>query len=137
LFSLDAVARTRIIAVLLVALLPACSRTLRIPVPNGTPLQLVTWHYNPTTKLTEPKKVLLQPDTPEYRQLQDWITRNQEGWHQSLAPSTDGGVFIHSDDLPLHLQFEDDMVSVFTEKGDFHKDVREDEYAFLKPIVGI
>jgi hypothetical protein len=118
-------------------LLPACSRTVQIPLPNGSPLQLVTWHYNATTKLTEPKKVLLQPETPEYRQLQEWITRNQKGWHQSLAPSTDGGIFVHSEDSHLHLQFEGDMVSVFTDHGDFHKNVPEHEYAFLKPLVGI
>jgi hypothetical protein len=126
-----------IATLLLLGLLPACSRAVHIPVPTGSPLELVTWHHNAPTGLEEPKKVLLQPDTAEYRQLQDWITRNQKGWYQSFAPSTDGGVFIHSDDLHLHLQFEGNMVSVFTDKGDFHKDVQEEEYAFLKPLVGI
>ena len=127
----------RFFSLAVVLLLSACSHTVQIPVPSSSPLELVTWHHNDATGLEEPAKVLLQSSAPQYRQLQDWIRRNQTGWSRSLAPSTDRGVFVHSDALHLHLQFEDTTVSVFTDKGDFHKDIRKEEYAFLKPLVGI
>src|SRR3954470_22726309 len=109
-------ARSWIIVLLLALLMPACgTRTLRIPVPDGTPLKLVTWHYNPSNGFTEPNEVLLRSSAPEYKRLQEWIAQNQAGWEPSLAPPPSTGIFVHSSDL--HMQFDGKIASVFTETG--------------------
>ena len=94
-------------------------------------MHVVTWRHNGV--IAEPKEVVIQADAPEYSQLQDWIRHNQSGWDQSYATSTDNGIFVHSGDL--HLQFEGKWASVFTGHGDFHKEVRREDYAFLRRLV--
>lgn len=126
--------RFRVVALLLLTVFPACSRTVHIPAPAGNPVTVVVWHHNAGAGVEEPKEILLQPYTPEYQRLQDWITHNQKGWYPSFAPTGSGGIYIHCGDL--HMQFDGQTVSVFTGKGHFHKDVREDDYAFLKLAVG-
>jgi hypothetical protein len=125
----------RAVAILLIALLSACSRTVNISLPPGVPVRLVTLHYNPTNGMTEPKEVLLQPDSADYRRLQEWIAKNQKGWSQSYATNPSSGVFVHSGDV--HLQFTDGVAFVFPEKGQFQKDVRHEDYAFLEAAAGI
>jgi hypothetical protein len=82
-----------------------------------------------------PKEVLLQSNSPEYRQLREWVAQNQKGWFQSLATNPSQGVFVYWGDL--HLQFVDDLVFVFTKNGQFQKEIREQDYTFLTKAAGI
>jgi hypothetical protein len=125
----------RVLGFGLVAFLCACSRTLHLELPNGTPIQLVTDHENPGTTMVESKEVLLPPDTAEYRRLQEWLARNQTGWSQSLATNPGGGIVVHAGKLSL--QFVGTAVFTWTDKGQFQKDIREEDYAFLKKPAGI
>jgi hypothetical protein len=82
-----------------------------------------------------PKEVILRPDSAEYRDLKDWLAKNRSGWGQSLATNPSQGVFVHCGDL--HLQFVDNLVFVFTKNGQFQKQIREEDYAFLKKAGGL
>ena len=113
----------------------ACSRTLHLEIPSGMPVQLVTFHENPGTTVVESKEVSLPPDAPEYRRLQEWLARNQRGWSQSLATNPAGGIVVHAGNLSL--QFVDGAVFTWTDKGQFQKNIREEDYAFLKKPAGI
>ena len=84
---------------------------------------------------TAPKEVSLQSDAPEYHRLRDWVTHNQDGWYQSIAAGPIAGVVVHCGDL--HLQFVDTTVFAFTPKGHFQKEIREEDYSFLKKGAGI
>jgi hypothetical protein len=79
--------------------------------------------------------VSLQPTNPNYRRLQEWISRNHDGW-SPIQESTTDGVFVY---LPDHqqLQFVGTQVILYTAKGTFAKKVREEDYAFLKAALGI
>jgi hypothetical protein len=119
----------RIVGIVLLAALSACSRTLHLPVPAGAPVRLVTFTFKSTGETdAERKEVLLQPDAAEYRRLQEWVAHNQSGWSQSFATPF-GGIVVNCGDL--HLQFIQTMVVAFTAKGEFQKDIREEDYAFL------
>jgi hypothetical protein len=94
----------------------------------------VTFIEKPGTSIVDSKEVSLQPTAPEYRQLQEWVTRNQKGWWPSYAASPAGGIVVHTGDL--HLQFITTTVFAFTAQGHFQKEIREEDYAFLKKVAG-
>jgi hypothetical protein len=119
----------------LLAFLCSCSRTLHLELPPGTPVSLETDVTTPGSNVVETRQVLLQPDAASYRRLQDWLAHNQGGWSQSLATNPSGGIRAHAGDL--HLQFVGTAVFTWTDKGQFQKDVREEDYAFLKKPAGI
>ena len=123
------------IPLLLVAALPGCSRTLHIELPSGSPVHLQTDENKPGNSIVETRDVLLQPDTPSYKRLQEWLVHNQEGWSQSMATNPGGGIRVHAGDL--HLQFVGGAVFTWTDKGQFQKEIREEDYAFLKKPAGI
>jgi hypothetical protein len=124
----------RAVSIFVLLWFSACSRTLNLPLPDGTPLRLVTYTIQPDTEAA-PKEVSLQSDAYEYHRLKDWVAHNQDGWHQSFAASPIAGVVVHCGDL--HLQFVDTTVFAFTPKGHFQKEIREDDYSFLKKAAGI
>ena len=118
----------------LVAFLCACSRTLHLELSNGIPVKLITSYEDSETGIVRSREVLLQPDTSEYRLLQQWLTRNQHGWSQSIATNPNGGIIVHAGDLSL--QFVDDAVFTWSDKGQFQKRIPEEDYAFLKKPAG-
>jgi hypothetical protein len=125
----------RVLGILLMALSSACSHTLHLALPSTASVQLVIWIENPATPEAKPKKTLLPPSAPEYRRLQEWLAHNQSGWSQSYATNPSGGVLVHAGDL--HLQFINTTVFAFTAGGQYQKEIREEDYAFLKAKVGI
>jgi hypothetical protein len=125
----------QVLALALVAVLPGCNRTLHLEVPTGTPVHLVTDLPIRSDGLTPDKDVLLQTDAPGYKGLQEWIAHNQGGWSQSLATNPGGGVRVHAGSL--HLQFVDGVVFTWISEGQFQKDIKEEDYAFLKKAAGI
>lgn len=134
--SLDAMSRLsiRVVALFLFTVLPGCNRTLHLQIPSGTPVKLVTFHEDPGTTIVELQEVLLQPDIIEYRLLQQWLRQNQHGWSQSLATNPGGGIVVRAGDLSL--QFVGGAVFTWTDKGQFQKKIREDDYVFLKKAAG-
>jgi len=112
----------------------ACSHTLHLEIPSGTPVELELITFDGTT-VVESQDVTLQPDAPEYRRLQEWLARNQRGWSQSLATNPAGGVVVHAGKLSL--QFVDGTVFTWTDKGQFQKAIRAEDHAFLKKPIGI
>jgi len=125
----------RVLGVALLIAFSACNRTLHLEIPSGTPIQLVTFHENPGTTVVSSNEVALQPDAPEYRRLQEWLARNQRGWSQSLATNPAAGIVVHAGKLSL--QFVNGAVFTWTDKGQFQKEIREEDYAFLKNPAGI
>jgi hypothetical protein len=123
------------IPLLLVAALSGCSRTLHLELPSGSPVHLQTDENKPGSSIVDTRDVLLQPDTPSYNRLQEWLAHNQDGWSQSLATNPAGGIVVHAG--KLHLQFVGGAVFTWTDKGQFQKEIREEDYAFLKKPAGI
>lgn len=124
-----------ILAVLLVALLSACTRTLNLALLDDVSVQLVVFNWKPGARKTESKEMTLSPNAPEYRRLQEWFAQNQACWSQAYAINPTGGVFVHAGDL--HLQFIGTTVFLFGAKGQFQKKIREEDYAFLKSAAGM
>ena len=126
----------RVLSVAILMSLSGCSlsHTLHLEIPNGTPVELELITFDGTT-VVESKDVTLQPDAPEYRRLQEWLARNQRGWSQSLATNPAGGIVVRAGKLSL--QFVDGTVFTWTDKGQFNKAIRAEDYAFLKKPVGI
>jgi hypothetical protein len=86
--------------------------------------------------LLQKKTVLLRPDAPEYRRLDEWIAANRKGWRKfPLEKGPSDGIFITSGDLRFHFRLRG--VTLSTKTGTFYKEIAEHEYAFLKPLVGI
>jgi hypothetical protein len=83
----------------------------------------------------ESKEVVLQPDTADYRRLQAWIAGNQKGWSPSWTTNPAGGVLVYAGDL--RLQFVDTAVFALTKRGQFQKEIKEHDYAFLRRAAGI
>ncbi len=133
--SSDDMNRIALTAVLLVAVLSACTRTIPLALPDNVSVQLVVFVDRPGTTKPEAKEVPLPPNSPEYRRLQEWFTRNQTGWSQAYATRPTGGVFVHAGEL--HLQFVESTVLLFGPKGQFQKKTREEDYAFLRSVAGI
>ena len=125
----------RVLALALLAVLPGCNHTLNLEVPTGTPVHLVTDQPIRSDDVMPDKEVLLQPDTAEYRHLQQWLAHNQTGWSQSLATNPSGGIVVHAGKLSL--QFVGTAVFTWTDKGQFQKNIRKEDYAFLKKPAGI
>src|SRR5262249_55902687 len=127
----------RALSVALLTSVSACSRTLHLEIPSGTPveLELIIFHENPGGTVVESKEVALQPDAPEYRRLQEWLEGNQRGWWQPLATTPGGGIVVRAGKLSL--QFVDGTVFTWTDKGGFQKAIRAEDYAFLKKPAGI
>ena len=125
----------RFVALFALAFLPGCNRTLHLELPSDTPVRLVTDLPIRSDGVTPDKEVLLQPEAPEYKRLQEWVAHNQNGWSQSFAASPGGGIRVHSGNL--HLHFVDGAVFTWTDKGAFQKEIREEDYAFLKKLAGI
>lgn len=118
--------------------LAACefSRSLDIRLPQDAPAELSIWQEDPVTKLMQKKTVLLRSDSPEYHRLDQWLAMNQKGWRKlPFEKGPPDGIFVTSGDLQFHFHLRGVTLSTKTET--FYKDVREDEYAFLKPLVGI
>jgi hypothetical protein len=125
----------RVLGVALLMSVSACSRMLHLEIPIGTSVQLITFPESPSTTLVESTEITLQPDAPEYRRLQEWLLQNQRGWSQSLATNPSGGIIVRAGKLSL--QFVDGAVFTWTDKGQFQKRIREEDYAFLKKPAGI
>jgi hypothetical protein len=113
--------------------LGACARTLRLELPAGTPIELKK--FIETGVEARPYTKSFQPSSAEYRGLQDWLARNQAGWSQSLATNPISGVFVTAGDL--RLQFTGTTAFVFTDHGQYQKEVRHEDYAFLEAAIGI
>ena len=131
--------RVAILACLASIGLTACDSPQEVIVvvyPN-TPVELVTWpHVNGSTVEVEKKTVLLQPEAPEHRQLGEWLASNQNGWRKlAFEKGPSDGVFVTFADCRLHFCFG----TVTLRRGDatFMKDIREDDYTFLKRVTGI
>src|SRR5204863_5723915 len=106
-----------------------------LPVPSGAPLLLVTFIEKPGTREVDSKEVSLESGSAEYTRLQKWVAQNQTGWLPSVAASPAGGVAVNCGDL--HLQFVQTTVYAFTDSGHFQKQIREEDYAFLKAAAGL
>jgi hypothetical protein len=120
------------------AALTACEfhRTLDIRLPQNTPVEVAIWQEDPVTGLMQQKTALLQPNAPDYHHLEQWLAMNQKGWRK--LPFEKGppyGIFVTSGDLRFHFHLRG--VTLSTKAETFYKDIREDEYSFLKPLVGI
>jgi hypothetical protein len=117
--------------------LAACewSRTLNIRLPQNTPVEVSTWQRDQVTRVMQEKTVLLQPDAAEYHRLNRWVASNQRGWRKlPFEKGPRDGIFVTSGDLRFRFHLRSVTLSTKTET--FYKGVREDEYAFLKPLVG-
>src|SRR5690349_20705119 len=102
----------RFVALFAFTFLFGCTRSLHLELPSDTPVRLVTDLPIRSDGVTPDKEVLLQPDAPEYKRLQDWVAHYQNGWSQSLAPSPGGGIGVHAGNL--HLHFVDGAVFTWT-----------------------
>lgn len=125
----------RFVALTVVAVLFGCTRSLPLAVPDGAPVHLETDLPKSSDGVVDSKEVLLQPGAPGYKRLQEWVAYNQGGWSQSMATNPGGGVRVHAGNL--HLQFVDGVVFTWTGEGQFQKDIKEEDYAFLKKADGI
>ena len=119
-----------IVAVLALA---SCSRTLALRIPADTPLELKT--FVATGVDARPRTRTLQPKAPDYQRLQEWLGRNQSGWSQSFSTTPGQGVIVHAPGITLH--FLADTVFASTDQGQFQKQVRHEDYAFLEAAIGI
>jgi hypothetical protein len=133
--SLDAVTRHFFGLVgFAVILFSGCTRTLYLSLPSDTPVRLVTYHED-SIGISRPYEMPLPRDAPEWRRLQEWLAHNQSGWSQSMAINPSGGFFVRAGDL--NLQFVGTTVFAFTDHGQFQKDIRQEDYAYLKEAAGM
>ena len=126
--------RSALLSVGVAVIFSACSRTLQLSLPSDTMVQVVTSHEG-ADGITRPHEVSLPPDSLECQRLRQWVAQNQRGWSQSLATNPSGGIVVHAGKLSL--QFVDSAVFVWTDRGQFQKKIREEDYAFLKKRAGI
>jgi hypothetical protein len=113
--------------------LSACARTLSLHLPADTPIELKTFIV--TGVEAQPRTKLLQPNSPDYRRVEEWLAHNQRGWSQSLATNPISGVFVTAGDV--RLQFTGSTAFAFTADGHFQKEVHHEDYAFLEAAIGI
>ncbi len=132
------VARVAVSACVVWVGLTGCESTHRVVIelPRNAPVELMVWQQSPGTTVLQKKTVLLQPDAPEYRRLAEWITSNQNGWRKlPLDKGPPDGIIVSFGDFRLHFHLRG--VTLSTKSETFYKEIREDDYAFLKPPVGI
>jgi hypothetical protein len=103
------------------AVLPGCSHTLHLALPADTSIRVVAGSDEQT----------IAPSDARYRELQQWLARNQKGWSPVFATNPGGGVLVSAGDL--WLQFFDTTVFTRTPEGLLQKKVHPSEYAFLQP----
>ena len=121
------------VGVVAVLALASCSRTLALRLPADTPLELKTFVV--TGVEAHPRTKTLQPQASEYQRLQEWLVRNQSGWSQSFSTTPIQGVIVHAPGITLH--FVADTVFASTDQGQFQKELRHEDYAFLEAAIGI
>jgi hypothetical protein len=111
----------RILLLIMLLALVACSSTLELRLPANMPARVVSASTDRQ----------LQPSGETYRQLQHWLAANQSGWSQLYATNPVGGIFVSCGDWRLQFVGQSVYVYVATRQTMFSKSVKESEYAFL------
>ena len=115
------------ILLLLLALVTACSHTVRLTLPEDESF---------TVRVSEKKDILtaeheyqLIPADPARQQLSQWFNANREGWSSTPA-SYLGDIVVRGRDFTL--QFAGSQVIVNYRDGQYIKAISPSEYQFLK-----
>ena len=101
-------------------LLAACSTRLELAVAPNTQISV-----RDGTKAQH-----IQPGTPAYQELENWMARNQTGWSKYYATTPAGGIFVSDGNMTL--QFVGGSVLTHHNGQFWTKHVQESDYQFLR-----
>ncbi len=98
-----------------------CSHTVHLALPAGTSVRVSVGSLEQT----------IAPSDARYRELEQWLARNQKGWSPVFATNPSSGILVTAGDL--WLQFFETTVFTRTHEGLLEKQVQRQDYAFLQP----
>jgi hypothetical protein len=107
-------------SIIVVVLLTGCSRTVRLALPANRPVHVIA----------DSHEQIIAPSDSRYRELQQWLAKNQKGWSPVFATNPSGGVLVTAGDL--WLQFFHTTVFTRTREGLLQKKVHPHENGFLQ-----
>jgi hypothetical protein len=108
--------------VLILLLATACSRSMSIELP-AQPLTVVQYSQGKATQ-----RCVIAPGADKFRKLADFMKQNADGWHKRAADYEPTLMVIGSD---INMYFEDDLLVVNYDGGEYSRKVGADSYAFL------
>jgi hypothetical protein len=114
--------RLRFALALTLVLTSACSHTLSLTLPPGTPVRVSGYGAEPP--------FMLDPNSVAYRDLTAWIDQNRTGWSRYRVTTPGGGTFVTAGSLQL--QFLGSSVMAYTPDGAFDKAANRSECSFLR-----
>ena len=108
--------------VLVLLLATACSRSMSVELA-AQPLTVVQYAQGKATQ-----RCVIAPGADKFRKLAEFMKQNADGWHKRSADYEPSLMVIGSD---INLYFQDDLLVMSYNGGEYSRKVAPDSYAFL------
>jgi hypothetical protein len=108
--------------ILVLLLASACSHSISVEFP-AQPLTVVQYAQGKATQ-----RCVIAPGADKFRKLADFMKQNTDGWHKRSADYEPSLMVIGPD---VNMYFQDDLLVMSYNGGEYSREVAPDAYAFL------